>query len=329
LAIGTPTTLGTGLLTSSSTTTVTMTVAAGAAIGDLVLVAVTNDGGANLPSGVTDSVGNTYTALNAGQRSADDYSLRVFATVVTATIVNASTVITGTVDGGGGNWDKIIAALKITGSWNISTVLEQAAKEATGTSTSPDSGLTATTSVADAAIVGFMAAGGAPAASGGGPLTAATNSNTKLHNLNGGAFIDIGSVYQVVSATAQYRSSGTWQASDDWACVCFVLIEDAGSTPVSREVQLVYNLSAPVARETQLVYNLSAPVARETQLVYTVAGGVTTEVQLVYNLSAPVGQEWVLVYNLGDVVAVAVVEMVSRRRGVWQPDVLTIGRRSR
>jgi hypothetical protein len=229
MAIGNAVTLGSTQLTSSSTTTVVMTVTASAAVGDLVIVSVTNDGGANLPSGVVDSAGNTYTPDHAGLRSADDYSLRQFSTVVTSALTSGVSTITGTVDGGGGTWDKIIGAAKSTPdtgrTWGASR-LDQTAS-ATGTSTSPDSGLTATTTVADTLIYGSMAAGGAPAASGGGPLTAATNSNTKLLNHNAGGFIDLGSVYRVVTTTGTYRSSGTWQASDDWGCICVAYKQQA------------------------------------------------------------------------------------------------------
>jgi hypothetical protein len=229
MAIGTPADLGSTQLTSSATTTVVLTVTASAAVGDLVIVSLTNDGGANLPSGVADSAGNTYTADHAGLLSADDYSLRQFSSVITSALTSGVSTITGTVDGGGGNWDKIISAAKSTPdsgrTWGASRIDQTAS--ATGTSTSPDSGLTATTTDADALIYGCMAAGGAPAASGGGPLTAATNGNTKLHNHNAGAFIDLGSVYQVVTATGTYRSSGTWQASDDWGCICVAYKQQA------------------------------------------------------------------------------------------------------
>lgn len=220
MAIGNPATIGSATLTSSATNTVQMTLTASVAVGDLIVVWVTNDGGANLPSGVTDSQGHTYTADVTGVRSADDYSLRQFSTVCTSAMTSAVDTITGTVVGGGGNWDKIIAAVKVTPdtgrTWGSSRVNTSA--QATGTSTSPSSG-SMTTTVADTAVIGGMAAGGAPSNSAGGPLTAATNSNTRVHNINGGAFIDLGSVYRVVTATGSYPSSGTWQASDDWGAV--------------------------------------------------------------------------------------------------------------
>jgi hypothetical protein len=232
LAIGTPASLGSAVLASSSTTTVAMTVSASAATGDLVIVDVANDGGANVPSGVVDSAGNTYTADNAGFRDADDYTVRRFSSVITSALTSGVSTITGTVDGGGGTWDKIIVAAKVTGSWDANRIDKTAS--ATGSSTSPDSGVTATTSVADELAYGAMAAGGAPSASGGGPLTAATNSNTRLHNVNGGAFIDLATVYQILTAAGTPKASGTWQASDIWACYVVTYKEaSAGSQTIN------------------------------------------------------------------------------------------------
>lgn len=225
MALGAPVSCGTTTSASSSSNTVVHTLTASIAIGDLILVDVTNDGGANLPSGVVDSKGHTYSALDAGQRDADDYSRRTFAAVCTSAMTTADTV-TATIVGGGGTWDRIIAVTKVTPdtgkTWVIASLVDKTAA-ATGTSTSPDSGLTATTTDADELIWGVMVAGGAPSSSGGGPLTAATNSNTKLHNVNGGAFIDLATVYRLPNATGTYRASGTWQASDLWACTVFAL----------------------------------------------------------------------------------------------------------
>lgn len=219
MAIPNPVDIGSTTLNSSSTDTVAITLTTTVAIGDLIVVFLMNDGGANLPSGVVDSQGHTYTPDVTGVRSADDYSIRQFSTVCTSAMTTSDT-ITGTVAGGGGTWDKKIAAVKVTPdsgrTWGAARVDQQT--QATGTSTSPDSGALATTTDADAAIIGCMGAGGAPTATGGGPLTAATNSNTRVHNINGN-FIDLGSVYRIVTSTGAYQSSGTWQQSDDWGCV--------------------------------------------------------------------------------------------------------------
>jgi hypothetical protein len=217
MAIGTPVTMGTGVLASSSTTTVPMTVAGNtAAVGDKVIVAVGNDGGANIPSGVTDSLGNTYISDHAGLRLADNYTIRVFSTDVT-TAIGIGDTITGTVDGGGGTWDKFIGAMRVTELLSGSAVDKFAS--ATGASVTPDSGLTATTTLADELVVGVMAAGGAPSSTGGGPLTAAGSTLTRLHNLNASNFIDFASVYKIVSVTGTYKADGTWQASDNWGCI--------------------------------------------------------------------------------------------------------------
>jgi len=138
-------------------------------------------------------------------------------------------VFTGTVNGGGGTWDKYISAAKCAPSsgkaWDSTRIDKSSA--GTGSSTSPDSGLTATTTVADELVYGDMCAGGGP--TGATPLTAATNGNTILHNVQGGNFIDHATVYQVVSATGTYRASGTWQFTDLWACTVITYKEiDSG-----------------------------------------------------------------------------------------------------
>jgi hypothetical protein len=238
MPIGTPTTLGEAFTAGNPDTTIQMTVAgAGAAVGDLVIVVVVDDGGANIPSGVVDSQTNTYTPDDAGQRLADNYTRRRFSSVIT-TALTAGDTITGTVNGGGGNWDKGIVAAKISPSagktWDSARVDQSAA--ATGNSNTPDSGVTSTTTVADELVFGDMVAGGAPSTTGGGPLTAAGTDLTRLHNLQISAFVDMATVYRIVTATGAYKADGTWQASDAWACQVHTYKEAAegGGSPVGR-----------------------------------------------------------------------------------------------
>lgn len=237
MAIGTPVNCGSAVLTSSATTTVPVTLAASIAVGDLIIVTVCNDGGANLPTAPTDSKGHTYTADEAGALSTNNYSHRQFSTVCTSAMTSAVDTVTGNINGGGGNWDKVITVAKSTPdtgrTWGASRIDQTAA--ATGNSTAPDSGVVATTTDNDELAYGSMAAGGAPSNTGGGPLTAATNGNTRLHNVQGGAFIDSATVYQVLTSTGTPKASGTWQASDQWRCVEVTYKQEAiggGGTPV-------------------------------------------------------------------------------------------------
>lgn len=232
MAIGTPTSLGTVFeVSSGGSDTIVLTIGAtGASVGDLVLVVAGDDGSvaAGGPSTCADSKGNTYTRDVGPVNDLDDYTGAIFSAVLTTALVNGDT-ITVTFTNRNGTWDNFIGAYKVTGSWNSSRVDKIASAEAGVAGTAWDSGLTATTTVADELVFGLGVVGGAATSASFSPGT----NLTELHGVdNLSEFIDWTSVYRIVSATGQYKANGTYTDSDLWGGLV-VTYKEAGGTTLS------------------------------------------------------------------------------------------------
>lgn len=250
MAIGTPTSLGAALGADAATTVQLTGVTAG--VGDLVIVVAANDGGA-MPSSVSDSAGNTYTADNAGVGSANNYYGRVFSSVLTTALSNGS--ITASFSGISGTWDKLIAAAKVTGSWD-STRADKTAS-ATGTGTAWDSGLTATTTVAAELVFGFSVTG---SLNGGASSTSTPGTGlTELHDPALSVWDAITTVYKIVSATGTYKANGTWSQSFPWGAIVVTYKEVSGGSALTQTINDSVTMSDALAMGVGL--SLSEAVA--------------------------------------------------------------------
>jgi hypothetical protein len=223
MPIGTPTLIGTQFVANSNANQ-QISLTGGASVGDTVIVSVANDGG-GLPTGVTDSKGNTYVADTAGLHNADDFSVRVFSSRITTALVAGDTLTVA--HGTAGTWDRMLAVTRVPGLLTTTGWVDKTAS-AQGTGTAWNSGATTATAQANELVFGVAAAGGAAANS-----TQAAGLTELTDVFGASSWIDMTVVYKIVSATGAQSVSGTWNLGDAWGAICITYKEagEADSTP--------------------------------------------------------------------------------------------------
>lgn len=271
MAIGTPTNAGTSFISSSGTTATLTGVTA--AVGDLLVVTAGLDGGV-VPSSVTDSAGNTYTADITAVRDSGFITAGVFSTVVTSALTSGT--ITVTYSGLSGTWDKYVAAIKITGSWDSSRVDKTATGQAT-TGATWSSGATAATTVADEVVLGFgyMGINNNSTAISSTPGTG----YTEIHDVDTGLFVAYTSEYKIVNATGAQTASGTWAGltTRHWIAFAITYKEAGGGTAqqLAATIASVAHMTAALSVGKPLASTIASQ-GRMTANVSTGAGLAAT-----------------------------------------------------
>lgn len=239
MAIGTPTFVAQNFTSNSTNTLVVSGVTA--AVGDLLILFTGNDGSQAVASGVTDSAGNTWQADHAGLRSTDQYNVRVFSTVVTSAL--SSGTVTISYAGSTGTWDRYGAIWKVTGSWDANRVDKTSG--ATGSGSTYDSGLTATTTVADELVIGV---GQRNLGNNSGAVSATPGAGlTELRDDDTGNYVHYAVDYKIVSSTGTYKVDGTWVGltPSAWASIVVTYKEAAsGGSPQNVSVTGLGSASA-------------------------------------------------------------------------------------
>ena len=245
MAIGTPVSIGTNYVSNSTANQPCTVSGGGAAIGDTVIVVVANDGG-GIPTGVTDSKGNTYTADHAGLHDADDFSARIFSSRLTTALVNGDTVTAA--HGTSGTWDRHLTLAKVSGLLTTTGWVDKTVSATGTTGTTGNSGNTATTTQANELVFGFVVNGGSSGISG--TFTAGASLTLLYNNATSSGFCDLTTAYRIVSSTGVYSVSASWSAaSDRWGAVA-VTYKEAAAADSTPPITTVTSGTAKISDET-------------------------------------------------------------------------------
>jgi hypothetical protein len=130
-----------------------------------------------------------------------------------------------------------------------------------------------------------------------GTVTEISEPDTNLGNDIGGFIFRV----PVVTGTSTAAPVITATASGTTTAVrgpsSLLRIRGASTTPVGKDLQLVWNMSAPIAKNLQLVWNDRATVAKNLQLVWNQNTTIAKNLQLVWNNLTSVGKNLQLVWN--------------------------------
>lgn len=188
----------------SSSTTLALTTTVDVAAGSLIVVVAGNSSSNNISS-VTDSAGNTYAVdvsatgtIRGGIASAPNCVALSSGSTITITFAAASS-------------NRVGLAAGITG---VATSAIDKTASATGTSTTPSSGSTATTTKADEIAIGMVCYD-----RNANPTFTEDALYTTIDSVIGGANVDrLNFAYQVLTSTGTPSYAPTQGASKQWSC---------------------------------------------------------------------------------------------------------------
>lgn len=102
-------------------------------------------------------------------------------------------------------------------------------------------------------------------------------------------------------AGGQYTTSGaSIAATDYWISVLFAIEGGSGGglTPVTKSLGLLYNVQAAVSKSVALQFNLQAGVQKSLNTLYNVRAGVQKSLGLQYNVLTSANKSVALLYNV-------------------------------
>lgn len=212
---GAATALHSGGHTAALSTTIT--VAADAPTGSLIVVGATQDGSSVTPGTVTDSAGNTYTLITS--KTLNNNSGNGIGAIYYAYNISSLTNGVGTItytNGGGVSRSIALSIFDITGEKTVSTPLDLNTTATSGLSSSISIGPSGTPSVIGELFVGFafFATTAISAASQGAGFTTPpnpVNSSASNPGIVGGTLIEAG--------TSTHTYAPTLNTSNRWAAV--------------------------------------------------------------------------------------------------------------
>jgi hypothetical protein len=182
--------------------------ASGVAAGNTILVDVALSITTGAPT-VSDSKGNTYSAFPSATNNTNGFMVIGFRAYVNSALVSGDHITI--------TWTGMAVVVAAAAEWSgltLTTPNDRTAA-ASGMSTSPSSGSTATTTQANELVMGVIASLGDSASFF--PGSGFTGMDSPPVGLLGGVTLTLGREYKIVAATGAYAATGTLPPNESWA----------------------------------------------------------------------------------------------------------------
>ena len=273
--------IGSGMIKDSSNNNLVITTTAAVEAGDAIVIAYVSDPYQNVQISVADSAGNTYTqvalAINTGNARTYlfvDYGSEMLPSGSTITITQGG--ITGT---GPAARAAVVSVFRGLAAANA---LDRTST-GTGSSTTPSSGPTATTSVADELLIGVIGTEGPDgdaAGTWGDSFTAGPRKGT-TGGSDPATDITVALGWRIVSATGVYTAQKSGITARDWAAIIATFKSaTAGPTPA------IFNILLGRPEDHSVSANIIPDQDVDFYVEYGTSSGVYTGQTSTYSATA-------------------------------------------